>query len=186
MKTHIRLKLNDLKTASGKSLEDAHAALGYATSTVHRWLKGESDPSVEQLTNLVEFFGGNMTELFAEVGQQEMIATEAIGYQGADVMVEHYEQRLKAQQEKYELLKEHHSQRIEEINDNHSRAVEYLKDEIKRLRGELDISNQAAIDLSKAATNFTGKKHVVFWVLAGANALLALLLFVALQTGPIF
>ena len=186
MKTQILEKLNDLKANSGKSFEAAHEALGYSASTIHRWHKGESEPDLEQLTALVEFYGGSMDILFAAVGKQEMAATQAIGYQGADVMVEHYEQRLKAKDEKYDLLKEHHNQRIEEINSNHGRAVKYLTDEIGRLRGELDIANQAAVDLSKAATALTGKKHIVFWVLAGVDALLAVLLYFALRTGPIF
>lgn len=186
MKTQILEKLNDLKSQSGKSFEAVHEALGYATSTVHRWHKGESEPDMEQLTALVEFYGGSMEKLFAAVGKQEMTATQTIGYQGADTMVEHYEQRLKAKDEKYELLQEHHKQRIEEINGNHGRAVQYLKDEIGRLRGELDIANQAAVELAKAATALTGKKYVVFWALIGINVLLAILLLVALQTGPIF
>lgn len=164
MKTQILEKLNDLKTKSGKSYEDVHAALGYATSTVHRWHKGESEPDLAQLTALVEYYGGSMDKLFAAVGKQEMAATQAIGYQGADAMVEHYEQRLQAKDEKYELLKDHHSQRIVEINDNHKLSVDYLKKEIERLRGELDIANTAATDL-------TGKKSIVFWVLGAVSLL---------------
>lgn len=134
-----------------------------------------------------------MMELFAEVGKQEMVATEKIGYQGAEVMIEHYEQRLKAKDEKYELLQTHHDQRIKEINENHRLSVDYLKDEIKRLRGELDVANEAATalattasNLTQATSNLTGKKHVVFWVLAGLNVLLAILLWFALRTGPLF
>lgn len=186
MKTQILEKLNDLKTRSGKSYEAVHDALGYATSTVHRWHKGDSEPDMEQLTNLVEFYGGSMEDLFAAVGKQEMTATQSIGYQGADAMVVQYEARLEAKDEKYALLKEHHDQRISEINQQHGKSVEYLKDEIKRLREELDTANKAAVDLAAAATALASKKHKVFWVLAGANVLLAVLLFVALRTGPIF
>lgn len=185
MKTQILEKLNDLKVKSGKSFENAHEELGYATSTIHRWHKGESEPDLEQLTRLVEFYGGSMEKLFAAVGKQEMAATQNIGYQGADAMVEHYEQRLIAKDEKYELLKDHHNQRIQEINENHKKSVDYLKNEIDRLRAELDITNEAAVALAKAATNFTGKKYVVFWVMGAANVILAVLLFIALSTGPI-
>ena len=178
MKTQILEKLNDLKTKSGKSYEDVHNALGYATSTVHRWHKGESEPDLAQLTALVEFYGGSMEKLFAAVGKQEMAATQAIGYQGADAMVEHYEQRLKGKDEKYELMKEHHNQRIDEINVNHRLSVEYLKDEIKRLRSELDIANTAATDLA-------GKKHIVFWVMAGIMVLQSVaLIFAILSDSP--
>lgn len=186
MKTQILEKLNDLKTRSGKSYEAVHEAFGYATSTVHRWHKGESEPDMEQLTNLVEFYGGSMTDLFAAVGKQEMTATQTIGYQGADSMVVQYEARLEGKDEKYNLLKEHHDQRLTEVNNQHEKAVAYLKKEIERLRGELDTANKAAVDLAAAVTALIQKKHKVFWVLVGANVLLAILLFVALKTGPIF
>lgn len=193
MRAQILEKLNDLKIKSGKSFESAHEELGFATSTIHRWHKGESEPDLEQLTKLVEYYGGSMEDLFAAVGKQELTATQAIGYQGADVMVEHYEQRLKSKDEKYDLLQAHHEQRVIEINDNHKRSVEYLLKEIDRLKSELDIANKAAIDLAKAATDlaesnksFSGKKHIVFWVLGATNVVLAVLLFFALRTGPIF
>lgn len=196
MKTQILEKLNDLKIKSGKSLEDVHEALGFATSTVHRWHKGESNPDIDQLTSLVEFYGGSMEKLYAEVGKQEMNATQAIGYQGADAMAEHYEARLAAAKEKYDLLQNHHDQRIKEINENHGKSVEYLKDEIKRLRQERDDARKESADMevdylrkiadaNKAASDVTGKKHIVFWVLVGIDVLMAILLFIALFTGPI-
>ena len=185
MKAQMLEKLNDYKRKSGKSLEAVHESLGYATSTVQRWLKGESNPDIEQLESLVEFFGGNMNDLYAAVGKQEMVATENIGYQGAAVMVEHYEQRLRAKDEKYELLKDHHDQRIKEINESHKRSVDYLLKEKDRMEQELDLANKAAVTLAEAAKSYSGKKHTVFWVMVGVNVLLAILLAIALFTGPI-
>ena len=116
MKEHILVRLNDLKSKSGKSYEAVHEALGYATSTVHRWHKGESDPDLEQLTNLVEFYGGSMEKLFAAVGRLEMTAAQESGYQGIAVISESYEARLQAREEQ----------------------IEYLNEEIKWLRGVID------------------------------------------------
>lgn len=116
MKEHILVRLNDLKAKSGKSYEAVHEALGYATSTVHRWHKGESDPDLEQLTNLVEFYGGSMEKLFAAVGRLEMTAAQESGYQGIAVISESYEARLQAREEQ----------------------IEYLTEEIKWLRGVID------------------------------------------------
>ena len=185
MKTQILEKLNDLKTQSGKSFEDVHTALGFATSTVHRWHKGESTPDIDDLTALVEYYGGSMEDLFAAVGKQEMVATQTIGYQGADVMVEHYEARLAAKDEKYNLLQSHHEQRIREINESHSKAVEYLKDEIRRLREERDSARVTSLEV-------VGKKHRVFSaltiicvVMGIAISLLIVLLIVAFKTDAI-
>ena len=178
MKTQILEKLNDLKNKSGKSYEDVHEDLGFATSTVHRWHKGESTPDIDDLTTLVEYYGGNMRDLFAAVGQQEMTATQSIGYQGADVMVEHYEARLAAKDEKYNVLQAHHEQRILEINESHAKSVSYLMDEIKRLRGERDSARETSLAV-------VGKKQAVFWSLVGIDVIMAILLFIALFTGPI-
>lgn len=185
MKAQILEKLNELKNRSGKSFENVHDTLGFATSTVHRWHKGESSPDMDQLTALVEFYGGSMEELFAAVGKQELVATQTIGYQGAEAMVEHYEARLAAKDEKYALLKEHHNQRIEEINANHSRVVEYLKAEIDRLRGERDSARGTSLDV-------VGKKQRVFIVLSVicivmgiAISLLIVLLIIAFKTDAI-
>lgn len=185
MKPKMLKALNDQKKISGKTLDNVQDDLGYARSTVQRWLKGESDPTMEQYETLYEYFGGSMRDLYADVGEQEMRATENIGYQGAEVMVEHYEQRLHAKDEKYELLKDHHDQRINEINESHKRSVDYLLKEKDRMEKELALANQAAVTLAEAAKSYSGKKHTVFWVMVGVNVLLAILLAIALFTGPI-
>lgn len=104
MKDYILAKLNDLKAKSGKSYEAVHESLGYAISTVHRWHRGESEPDLEQLTNLVEFYGGDMAHLFEVVGRQEIAAAQGTGYQGIATMTETYEARLKAKDEQIEYL----------------------------------------------------------------------------------
>ena len=104
MKDYILAKLNDLKAKSGKSYEAVHESLGYAISTVHRWHRGESEPDLEQLTSLVEFYGGDMAHLFEVVGRQEIAAAQGTGYQGIATMTETYEARLKAKDEQIEYL----------------------------------------------------------------------------------
>lgn len=185
MKTQILEKLNDLKNQSGKSFEDIHAALGFATSTLHRWHKGESTPDIDDLTALVEYYGGSMEDLFAAVGKQELTATQTIGYQGAEVMVEHFKAQLAAKDEKYAILQAHHEQRIEEINAHHEKSVEYLKSEVERLRGERDSARGTSLEV-------VGKKHRVFIVLSAiciamgiAISLLIGLLIIAFKTDAI-
>ena len=116
MKAQILDKLNELKHRSGKSFESVHEALGFAASTVHRWHRGESDPDLDQLTALVEFYGGNMHELFAAVGKHEMAASQESGYQGVVAMTESYEAQLRAK----------------------DAQIEYLNNEVTWLRGVVD------------------------------------------------
>ena len=138
MKEHILVRLNDLKSKSGKSYEAVHEALGYATSTVHRWHKGESDPDLEQLTNLVEFYGGSMEKLFAAVGKLEMTAAQESGYQGIAVMSESYEARLQAKDELMEQQRQYYEHLREQERGHYERSIEYLKKEADWLRSVVE------------------------------------------------
>lgn len=152
MKAQILEKLNDLKSKSGKSYEDVHETLGYATSTVHRWHRGESNPDMDQLTALVEFYGGEMRDLYADVGKQEMTATQDIGYQGAVAMVEHYEARLKAKDDQQMMLQSHYDKVVSYLKEQ----VETMQKERKENHDELDKQRNRADELDR-------KRHNVFW-----------------------
>ena len=134
MKEQILVKLNDLKAKSGKSYEAVHEALGYATSTVHRWHRGESDPDLEQLTNLVEFYGGSMEKLFAVVGKLEMTASQDSGYQGIVAMSESYEARLQAKDDQMAQQRQYYEALMAQQREHYVRSIEYLKKEADWLR----------------------------------------------------
>lgn len=185
MRAEILQKLNELKTKSGMSYEDVHEKTGYATSTLHRWHKGESDPDLEQLTNLVECYHGSMEELFAAVGKRELAATQTIGYQGAEAMVEHYEARLKAKDDMIKQLQEHHTQRIEQEQNHAKSSIEYLKGEIDRLRGERDSARDTSLQVvSKKHTVYQGM-FIACIILGISVALLIVLLIIAFKTDAI-
>ena len=138
MKEQILVKLNDLKAKSGKSYEAVHDALGYATSTVHRWHRGESEPDLEQLTNLVEFYGGSMEKLFAAVGKLEMTAAQDSGYQGITAMSESYEARLQAKDDLMEQQRLYYESLREQERQHYEKSIEYLKKETDWLRGVVE------------------------------------------------
>ena len=138
MKEQILVKLNDLKAKSGKSYEAVHDALGYATSTVHRWHRGESEPDLEQLTNLVEFYGGSMEKLFAAVGKLEMTAAQDSGYQGITAMSESYEARLQAKDDLMEQQRLYYESLREQERQHYVKSIEYLKKETDWLRGVVE------------------------------------------------
>ena len=138
MKEHILVRLNDLKSKSGKSYEAVHDALGYATSTVHRWHRGESEPDLEQLTNLVEFYGGSMEKLFAAVGKLEMTAAQDSGYQGITAMSESYEARLQAKDDLMEQQRLYYESLREQERQHYEKSIEYLKKETDWLRSVVE------------------------------------------------
>ena len=185
MKTPLIEKLTEFRSKSGLSYDKLEEKTGISASTINRWYNGKGVPSLDEIEMLCDAMGFDITDIFITIGKQEMTATQAIGYQGAEVMVEHYEARLKAKDEKYDLLKEHHSQRIEELNGSHKRTIEYLKEEIKRLRNERDSARKTSLQV-------VGKKHRVFGVLAVicvimgiAISLLIVLLIIAFKTDAI-
>ena len=138
MKEHILVRLNDLKSKSGKSYEAVHDALGYATSTVHRWHRGESEPDLEQLTNLVEFYGGSMEKLFAAVGKLEMTAAQDSGYQGVAALSESYEARLQAKDELMNQQRLYYEHLREQERQHYEKSIEYLKKETDWLRSVVE------------------------------------------------
>lgn len=138
MKEQILVKLNDLKAKSGKSYEAVHDALGYATSTVHRWHRGESEPDLEQLTNLVEFYGGSMEKLFAAVGKLEMTAAQDSGYQGITAMSESYEARLQAKDDLMEQQRLYYESLRDQERQHYEKSIEYLKKEADWLRSVVE------------------------------------------------
>lgn len=192
MKAHILDKLNRLMVDAKKTPENVHQDLGFAVSTVRRWLKGETAPDLDDLTTMVEYLGGSMNELFAEVGKQELAAAQTIDYKGTDVLVAQYEARLEAMREKHEIVKSHHD-----------KSVEYLRDEIERLRSERAdlIGQRDALSAENAATkasmeaeirkakstasDIIGKKQAVYWVQAILNILLAAGWIIAMMTDSV-
>lgn len=185
MKTPLIEKLTEFRSKSGLSYDKLEEKTGISASTINRWYNGKGVPTLEEIEILCDAMGFDIQDIFITVGKQEMVATQAIGYQGAEVMVEHYEARLVAKDEKYALLQEHHIQRLEEINANHTRSIEYLKSEIVRLRKERDSARETSLEV-------VGKKHRVFSAMAiicvvmgVAISLLIVLLIVAFKTDAI-
>ena len=134
---------------------------------------------------LCDAMGFDITDIFVTVGKQEMTATQAIGYQGAEVMVEHYEARLLAKDEKYDLLQQHHNHRIEELNNSHRRSIEYLKEEISRLREERDSARQTSLVVVSKKHNVYRVMSIICIVLGASIALLLLLVIVTFKTDAI-
>lgn len=185
MKTPLIEKLTEYRNECGLSYDKLEQKTGISSSTICRWYKGQGVPSLDEIEMLCDAMGHDIADIFLTVGKQEMVATQNIGYQGADVMVEHYEARLVAKDEKYNLLQAHHEQRIIEINESHKKVVDYLMKEIDRLRGERDSARDTSLEV-------VGKKHKVFQVLSIiciamglAISLLIVLLIIAFKTDSI-
>lgn len=172
MKTPLIEKLTEYRVESGLSYDKLGDKTGISASTICRWYKGQGVPSLDEIELLCEAMGHDISDIFVTVGKQEMVATQSIGYQGANAMVEHYEARLAAKDELYRQLQGHHSQRMEQENAHHEKQIAYYDKEIERLRG--------------VVASLTAKKNIVFWVLVGIIVLLLIALSLALGTNALY
>ena len=174
----------------GKSYDTIASESGISKSTMSR-LVAKRQATMLTLDILAAYFeiGEEWASIVGEQSRStchlaadirsELKQIEAVYAEREERFRQQNAERVEALNEHLNLIREHHAVQLQEFNRNHERSVEYLKEEIKRLRSELDIANNAALSV-------TSKKHTVFWVLAGVDVVLTVLLFIALKTGPIF
>lgn len=87
------------------SFDALHDRTGVSASTLCRYFKGEAEPTVDILENIVEALGANMRDLYAQVGEHEMKASEPHDFKGVEALSAEFARRE-------ELIREHCNQRI--------------------------------------------------------------------------
>lgn len=185
MKTPLIEKLTEFRTESGLSFAKLSEKTGFSDTTICRWFKGQGVPSLDEIEVLCEAMGRDIRDIFETVGKLEMTATQNIGYQGADVMVEHYEARLSAKDAMIAQIKEHHAQRIEQEQQHHAKSIEYLKNEIDRLRGERDSARDTSLQVVSKKHKVYQSMFVACIILGVTIVLLIVLLIIAFKTDAI-
>lgn len=207
MKTQITEKLIIMRERSGLSYETLAEKTHLSKSTLHRWFSGESAPSVDDLPVLVDAMDGDISEIYASVARQEMVATQNLDYEGATAMVARYETEISALRERLALINDHHGREIENmrnhyehniklLDDSHAlaldrrdktyeRSVAYLKTQVEEMRKDRK-ELQSELDAQrKRADNLDHKRHNVFWgMLAALILLLALMVVMIAVDAP--
>lgn len=122
---------------------------------------------------------------FAAELTEELRSTRAY-YEAKAVSVRaHYEEQLASLREQCARQEAERTRERETQQRTYENSVNYLKAEVERLRAERDEARISAASASKATSDITGKKHIVFWVLAGIDLLMAVALIIALLTDSI-
>lgn len=122
---------------------------------------------------------------FAAELTEELRSTRAY-YEAKAVSVRaHYEEQLASLREQCARQEAERTRERETQQRTYDNSVNYLKAEVERLRAERDEARISAASASKATSDITGKKHIVFWVLAGIDLLMAVALIIALMTDSI-
>ena len=122
---------------------------------------------------------------FASELTEELRNTRAYYEEKAVSVRQHYEEQLAALREQNARQEQERTREREMQERNYDKSTAYLKAEAERLRIERDEARAQAAAASKSAHDVTGKKHIVFWILAGIDILMAIALIIALMTDSI-
>lgn len=172
MKTPVLERIYTMKESSKLTNEEIAERMYVSVSTVNRWMAGTIIPGVEQLEKLAEVLGGDISELFAAVGKQELIATQEIKYEGATAMIARYEAQIEAMKERETLCAAHYSADMCLMEEHYKRVASYLKDECSDLhRKNRELMDRAitaekkADDADARCHDLYSKRHRVFWAM---------------------
>lgn len=122
---------------------------------------------------------------FAAELTEELRNTRAYYEEKAVSVRQHYEEQLAVLREQNARQEQERTREREMQQLTYDKSTAYLKAECERLRAERDEARAQAATASKATTDLTGKKHIVFWVLTAIDVLMAISLIIALMTDSI-
>lgn len=174
-----------LKDRTKKPFDAMQDALGISASTLCRYFKGESEPTVDTLERIVEYLGGSMRDLYAQVGEQELKASEQHDYMGTDAMAdefarreklirEHCDQRIAHADELRRQLQQSfdttiaamertHATELQKLDAHFDRSNTYLSGQIVELRGELSQALSRALRAEAERDVLAASRRRLLW-----------------------
>ena len=205
--TNHLIRLKERKKISFTGLEEM---TGISDSTLCRWFKGEGTPSVDELEKVFEAMGSDMREVFAAIGEQEMLASEKVEYKGADALLADFERReaiyrqncdqsiahqielREKLQESFETtiatLAQEHKEALKKRDETYDRTTSYLKQAIENLEKKNAALMERMKDAERRAEvaeqrrqDIDRRRHQVFW---GMLALCFAMLIIGIAIYP--
>ena len=197
MKTPLLERLHQMKTRCGLTTEDIADKMYVSDSTVNRWFAGKIIPSLDQLEQLTEVMDGDIMDIFAAVGKQEMLATQDKDFEGAASISARCDAQLASMREKMALCDTHHNAEMQILRESYDRTITHMEHEMQELEQhnaellaravkaeQLVADAERRADEARAqAKAIEEKRHNVFWGMLG---LCVLTLFVGLLIHPPF
>lgn len=180
---------------SGQSYDKIAAATTISKATLSRLVK-QHTASRYTLDVLASFFeiGEKYQSLVGDTDHSCAFAAELAEelrnvrayYEEKGVAIRrHYDEQIAALREQNARQEQERTREREMQQTTYDKSTSYLKAECERLRAERDEARAQAAAASKTTTDVTGKKHIVFWILAGIDFLMAIALIIALMTDSI-
>lgn len=122
---------------------------------------------------------------FAAELSEELRQTRSYYEEKAVSVRQHYEDQIAFLREQNARQEQDRTREREMQERNYEKSTSYLKAECERLRAERDEARAQVSHANHAAGSLTSKKHVVYWILAVTDFLLAIALIFALMTDSI-
>ena len=192
--TDYLIRLKEKKKTSFDAMQDP---LGISASTLCRYFKGDAEPTLDTLERIVEYLGGSMRELYAQVGESEMIASEKVDFKGADALLEEFSRREAAYKENCEqrlahavelrrqlqhsfdeaiaTLERTHADALKKRDETYERSASYLKDLVTDLKADNKELRERAATAEAERAELDRRRHHVFWCMFGLLAAVILL-----------
>lgn len=202
--TNHLIKLKETQKFSFAALE---AKTGITQSTLCRWFQGKGNPTVDELETVFSALGGDIRDVFADVGEQELRASEKIDYKGADALLAEFERREHISKEHYEArlayevqlraelqssfdaaiatLERTHAAALEKRDETYKNSVGYLKDDLKDTREKNRELMTRASEAEKRAdlaqtqrADSDKRRHDVFYAMLRLCIILSIAFFI--------
>lgn len=193
-------RLVTLKKKRNVSYDTMQEALGISASTLCRYFNGDAEPTMDTLERILEYLGGSMRELYADVGEAEMKAAEKVAYHGTDALLEDFrlreeqykksceerlahaaEMRLQLQQSfesALSTLERAHASALAKRDETYERTTAYLKELVIELRADNKELRERSAAAETSREHMHGHCRRVFWGMLSAVIALAVLLTV--------
>lgn len=203
--TNHLIKLKESQKISFSALQDK---TGITSSTLCRWFKGEGNPTVDELETIFTALGGDIRDVFADVGEQELRASRKIDYMGADALLADFERREKIYKDNCDAriahqielreklqesfhtaiasLEKTHADALKKRDETYSSSVGYLKEDLRVIREKnRELMNQA-LEAEKRAdiaqeqrADIDERRHDVFYAMLRLCIILSISFFIA-------
>ena len=172
--TNHLIHLRERKKVSFAALEEM---TGISDTTLCRWFAGKGNPTVDDLERVFQALGGDMQGVFAEVGEQELRASEKLDFKGVDALLEDFTRRESAIREDYDRQLAQQIDLRQTLQCTFESALATMAGEHTQAIAQLTAELHEA---QRRADQIEAKRHNVFWGMLAALGLVTGAFVVAL------
>lgn len=133
------------KEKSDLSFEELEGKTGISASTLCRYFKGESEPTLDRLELIVEAMGASVKDMYADIGKSEMEAAKEIDYKGTEALLNEFSAREQRIRENCEQRIAQHQQEANVLRSHHDKLVENLRDSYERMLTNQQTAHEKAL-----------------------------------------